>query len=270
MAQVVETGTEGPLVGNPNDLRAAAERVADQLGQRPDLDRRVAAHVVDAAGAAGVGQQRRHGPHDVAHVAEAARLAPVAVDLQGLARQGRGHEAGKDHAVVAHLPRPHDVEEPHDDDLEVVFLVMSQGQELVDRLRARVGPPRLRGRPVDDVVALGERQAGRLAVDLGGGGDQDRHRAGRGKRERRRGLEHVRLDGADGLPDHQAHADRRRQVVDLVELGRVQPGQRLGDGPLENRHPGTRRAGEIAAPPGGQVVDDDHAVAPGHQVLHEV
>ena len=58
----------------------------------------------------------------VLHVAEAARLVAVAVDLERLVRERGAHEAGDDHPVLAALPRADGVEEARDDDAEIPLL----------------------------------------------------------------------------------------------------------------------------------------------------
>ena len=83
-------------------------------------------------------------------VAEAARLVPVAVDLERAARRApRCDEARDHHPVLAALARADRVEEADDHAVEVALLVVGEREELVHRLRVGVRPAALRGRAVD-------------------------------------------------------------------------------------------------------------------------
>ena len=103
------------------------------------------ADVEDLARGVGVHQPGERADR-VLHVAEAARLRAVAVDLERVACKRRLNEAGNDHAVLPALARPDRVEEAHDHAVEPALLVVGERQELVERLRLRVRPaPRVVG-----------------------------------------------------------------------------------------------------------------------------
>ena len=100
-------------------------------------------------------------------------LVPSPKTVMRLARQRLAHEVRDDHPVAPGLPRADGVEEAPDDRRQLALLPVGEGEELVDRLRARIGPAALavgRGpgrRPRGTGVVA-------LAVDLAGGGDEDR------------------------------------------------------------------------------------------------
>ena len=150
-------------------------------------------------------------------MAEAPRLAAVAVDLERLSGQSALHEARDDVPVAAVLPRPDGVEEARDHAAQAALVAKRQGEELVERLRVGVRPA-LRGRrPVDPLRVLLEQDVFRMvAVDLGARRDQHRLLEARAVLEHVLCALHVREQCAARLLDDQAHADGRGQVVDDV------------------------------------------------------
>src|SRR5581483_1423147 len=93
----------------------------------------------------------------VLHVTEAARLRAVAVDLERPSGECVRDEARDHHPVLPALPGTDRVEEPHDDAVEPALLVVSQCEELVERLRLRVRPAPRRRRAVHALALLRER-----------------------------------------------------------------------------------------------------------------
>ena len=106
-------------------------------------------------------------------VAEAARLVPVAVDLDRRVRERALDEARDHHSVLPALARADGVEEADDDGVEAALLVVREREELVHRLRVGIRPAPDRGRPVDPARVLIERKLfPMVAVDLRGRCDQ--------------------------------------------------------------------------------------------------
>ena len=160
---------------------------------------------------------------DVADIGEAARLIAVAEDGDRLARQRLAHEGRQHHPVARGLPRPDGVEEPDDDDGQLLLLPVGEREELVERLAARVGPAMAAGRAHHQIGVLAERHVGALAVDLRRRRDEDELLLLCGVPQDHLGAVHVGLDRVHGLLDDQLHAHRGRQVEDHVgaidELG---------------------------------------------------
>src|SRR5207302_9466764 len=90
----------------------------------------------------------------VLHVAEAARLRAVPVDLERTACERGLDESRDDHAVLAALTRTDRVEEPDDDAVEPTLLVICEREELVQRLRLGVRPAARRRRAVHPLALL--------------------------------------------------------------------------------------------------------------------
>ena len=133
-------GLVGLVVGNPDDLGAAAGQRLDAFGELADRDLGAVADVEDLADGARLVDQGYHSAHDVPDVGEAARLGAVAEHGDRLAGQRLPHEGRDHHPVLAGLPRPDRVEQPDDDHRQLALLPVGQRQELVDHLAAGVGP----------------------------------------------------------------------------------------------------------------------------------
>ena len=69
---------------------------------------------------------------------EAPRLITVAVDLDRVTGKRSLDEPRYHHAVLAALPRADSVEEANDDAVELAFVVIREGEELVHRLGIRI------------------------------------------------------------------------------------------------------------------------------------
>jgi hypothetical protein len=149
------------------------------------------------------------------------------VDLERLPRQGALDEAGDDHPVRAALARADGVEEADDHAVEPALLVVGEREELVHRLGVGVGPsgapswaPAARRRgPADAAGVLRERRlVPVVAVHLRGRGDEDALPEAVRVLQHHLRPAHVREQGAHGLLDDEADADRRGQVRDDVAL----------------------------------------------------
>ena len=154
---VLEAGLVRLIVRDRHDLGRAAGHRLDLGGEVPDRDLVAVADVEDLADRAGLVDQGYHSPHDVPDVGEAARLRAVAEDRDRLAGERLAHEVRNHHPVLAGLPGPDGIEEPHDDDGQLPFLPVGQRQELVDHLAAGVRPAVLGGRAEHEVGVLAER-----------------------------------------------------------------------------------------------------------------
>ena len=152
-------------------------------------------------------------------MAEAARLAAVAVDGERLARERLADQARHDHAVAAGLARPDRVEEARDGDRQVALAPVGHRQKLVDRLRAGVGPASPEGGAELQVAVLFEGQRLALAVHLARGGQQHRLAVPVGVLEHDLGAVHVGLDSSHRALDHEAHAHGGGEVDHDVGVG---------------------------------------------------
>ena len=134
--------------------------------------------------------------------------------------------------------------------------------ELVGRLRDRIGPADLLGGPEDRVVVLAEPVGVVLAVHLARGGEHGPDPALRSE------LEHL-LAGADVVEeraqraaDDLEHPDRGGKVEDQVDtLHRALEDERVLDAALDERHASLGQVRQIARRSGGQIVHHDDLVA---------
>ena len=170
------------------------------------------------------------GIHRIVHVGEAAALAAVAEDRDVGAGQRLGHEIGDDHAVTAGLPRSHGVEQAGNHGGNLALFPVSDGQELVDGLGAGIAPAALVRRSPHHVVVFAEGNLLRLAVHLGGRGDQHALALGLSQLQHDLGAANVGLDGAHRAVHDQAHAHGRRQVIDdVAQVDQFRHQMRVGD-----------------------------------------
>src|SRR5690242_16517505 len=94
------------VVGDVRELRARLRQLADALRKLEDRDALGRADVEDLTrDLAGVHQPLKPA-NRVLHVAEAARLRAVTVDLEWPSGERGGDEAGDHHSVLPALPRP--------------------------------------------------------------------------------------------------------------------------------------------------------------------
>ncbi len=273
MEHVLDPLPVGLLERDVHELRPRAGRREHALGEADDRDALLRADVVDLARVPGRAHQPGEGADRVLHVAEAARLVPVAEDLEPAAAERGADEARDHHPVAAALARADGVEEADDHAVEPALLVVGEREELVHRLRVGVGPAALRRRPVDAAGALVERRLVLVvAVDLRGRGDQDALAEAVALVEHVLGALHVRHERAHRLLDDQAHADGRGEVVDDVAL----VDELVHDGTREHRVHGEveiavlHQVLDVPARAGGEVVEDEDLLSVGEQQLCEV
>ncbi|MDE2237079.1 MAG: ATP-dependent DNA helicase RecQ, partial [Elusimicrobia bacterium] len=152
--------------GLEDDPRAGAGQPLDRLGQAQDGQ---LAGVADVDGRLDVGAQQGVDAADqVRDMAEAARLASLAVDGQGFAGEGLGDEIRHGPAVVLAHARPVGVEDAHDAHRHPVGAMVGHGHGLREALGLVVDAARADGVDVSPIgLALGGDQ--RVSVDLGGG-----------------------------------------------------------------------------------------------------
>ncbi len=147
------------------------ERALHGLGEVDDARRVLAADVEHLATCLGRHQRAVEALDGVVDVGERADLRAVAVDLHHAAvEQDLGERrlgAAPPARVVA---RAVGAEEAQERDLQAALLCERQADVLVEQLRDRVRPAAGGRRPEHEVVVLRERR-GRVAVDVGGGRD---------------------------------------------------------------------------------------------------
>ena len=206
-------------------------------------------------------------------MAEAARLRAVAVDLDRPAGE-RGRDEPRDHhAVLPALTRADGVEEACDHAVEPALLVVRECEELVERLRLRVGPAARGRRPVHAKSLLVQRLGlATVSVHLGRGGDEHALVESVAVVEHRLGALDVRHQGVHRLLDDETHSDRRSEVEDdvatmheLVDDRRLQ--DRVDD---QVKVPALAQMRDVPLRPGRQVVEDEHFPAVLQQELCEV
>src|SRR5439155_20380542 len=114
---------------------ARAGVLDDAASELSNRDLLGGADVEYVAGRTRLREEPRERSDDICDVAEAAHLAPVAVDRKRLARERLADEARHDHSVAPSLARAHGVEQAHDRDRQAALPPVGHRQELVDRLR---------------------------------------------------------------------------------------------------------------------------------------
>jgi hypothetical protein len=139
------------------------------------------------------------------------------VNLQRLAGECALDEARNDVPVLTRLARADGVEEANDHAAETALVPERQREELVERLRVRVGPALRRRRTVDPQRVLVEGNVlGVVPVHLRARGDQHRLLETGAVLEHVLGALHVRQQCPAGLLDDQAHSHSGCQVIDRV------------------------------------------------------
>ncbi len=152
----------------------------------------------------------------VVDVAEGAGLRAVAEDRHRLAGERLRHEGGHHPAVAQAHARPVGVEDAHDPGLEPVVAVVGHHHRLGEPLRFVVDPARA---DRVDVAPVGFRLRvhQRVAVDLGGRGEQDAGAFGLGQAERVVGAQRADLEGLDRQLEIVDRAGGRGEVEDEVD-----------------------------------------------------
>ena len=262
----------GLLVGHAHDRAARLRQGDDALGQVVDGDLLVTAEVEDPPHRCRLGKQPHQRIDHIAHVAKAARLRAVPINLQRLPLHRRRHEARQHHAVLPHLPRADRIEQPDDRHRQAELLVVCQAEEFVDPLAVGVAAPAGARRPHDDVIVLGERHPRALAINLRGAGDQHRPAEPVGGFEDDFGAMDSRADRPHRLVHDQLHANRRRQVKHRVARRHQQvDGRFVLDRVADDLQPVVSLDGlEVLLASGGEVVQDDNGVPVCEQPLGQV
>jgi len=271
-AHVLESFLVRLVVGDAVDRDGGIDEAADAPGEVDDGDLLGASDVEDASDGAVVVGEVNQGGDDVGDVGEAAGLEAVAVDGEGSAGEGLLDEAWDDHSVATDLAGADGVEEADDDDGEVLLSMVGQRKELVDGLGAGVAPALVRGGAEDHVVGFAEGDDVGLAVDLGGGGDDNLFLFLVRVLEDELGAIDVGLDRLDGIRDDEAHADRRGQVEDHVgAVDLFGEDGLVGDGvdAVMKALVGLEVL-DIIDGAGGEVVDDVYGVAVAEEPFDEV
>ena len=254
------------------DHRLRRAEVADALGQVghrhflhvPDID-----HLSDRLR---LDNQFQQGGDDVGDVCKGARLFAVPEHGDRFAGQRLADEVRDHHSVLTGLTRSDGVEEADDDDGQLALLPVSEREELVDRLAARVGPAVLRRRPEHEIGIFAERHVVALAVHLGGRGEHHELFFLVCVLQHHLGAVHVGLDGIHRLLDDQLDADRGGEVEDDVasidQLGEQSLVVDRVDEVLEPGPPLEMR--DVVDRTGRQVVEDQDLVALREQGVGEV
>ncbi len=261
------------VVRHIDDLRGRARQLDHAPRELVDRDALGRADVQDLARHRRRVHQPRERADRVLHVAEAARLRAVAVNLERAVAERRRDEPRDHHSVLAALPRPDGVEEARNHAVEPALLVVRERQELVERLRLRVCPAPRRRRPVDAAALLCERlRLAPVAVDLGR--RRDEHALPElvaVVEDVLRALD-VRDERAHRLLDDQPHADRRGEVIDdVAAVHELVHDRRLEHGvDDEVEVAALAQVCDVPLGAGGQVVEDEDLPAVGEQELREM
>src|SRR5438445_5602552 len=93
----------------------------------------------------------------VAHIAKAAGLLAITVDADGFAVERGFDKVGQHHAVAAGLARADGVEQTDDNDGQLLFLPIRQGEKFIERFGSGVTPAALGGGAKDEVGLLRDR-----------------------------------------------------------------------------------------------------------------
>jgi hypothetical protein len=239
---------------------------ADRLGEFADRD----LHRIADVDRAGDVVRRVHQPHravdEVVHVAERARLQPLAIERDGLAAERLHDEVGDHAAVVGVHARPVGVEDAQHLDAQPVLAVVVEEQRLGAALAFVVA-----GADADRVdvapVVLALRVHLRVAVDLAGRGLQDLGLHALGQAEHVDGTVHAGLGGLHRVVLVVHRRGRAGEVVDLVDLDVERKGHVVAQ-QLEARM--ADQVLDVAPRTGEEVVDAQHVVAAFEQLLAQV
>ena len=202
--------------GGVNDAGAAPGELEDLLGQLEDGELAGIAQVDRTDEPVHV-HRPDEGLDEVGDVAERARLAPVAVNRQGLALERLDDEVADDPPVVHGHPRPVGVEDAGDPRLDPVLAVVVHHQGLGHALPLVVTAPDADGVDVAP-VGLGLGMDLGVPVNLGGRGQEDTGPDPLGEAEHVDGPHDRGLDRLDGVLLVVDGRGRAGQVVDLVHL----------------------------------------------------
>ena len=229
-----------------------------RLGKLLNRPRPIAADVEDLA----LSRRSLHQAHDrrdhFSNMREAAYLTAVVVDHDRSAAQRLIDKSRNHHAVVPDLPRPDDIEESADHHRQSVLAVVRQREELVDGLRATVGPARTRRRAQLQIVFFGPLLFGVLAVHLAGR-SQEKCFASALHRQLKQHVCRidVRFDGPHRIVGHQFDSDGGGEVInDLGITDDFRHQQLVGDRTRSNHQSRMPfQAFQIFSPSRRQVVE---------------
>ena len=201
-----------------------------------------------------------------------AGLAPVVVNEERIACEGRIQKPGNHHPVVPHLPGAHHVEKASNHDRQPELGVVGQGQELINRLAAAIRPTGVCGRAKLQVVVFVPAFLGILPVHLTGR-CQKKPAISLGRQPQQQFCRvNVRLDGADGIVGDQADSHRGGEMINHLRLPHDFRQQGLiGDRTGDNLQPGVlAEMRQIVAPSGREIVEDGHRIPAGEQGFDQV
>jgi hypothetical protein len=143
---------------------------------------------------------------------------------------------------------------------------------LIERFRRRVRPPRDHRGSQDAIIVLVHRNLSPASVDLARAGDQDLALVMRTCGENVFGATAVHLDRAERVRDDVCNTDRGSEVEDAVAA----VGERfdecfIEDGAFDDAYRVTLGVvSDIAAPAGGEIVENGHVIALVHQAIDKV
>src|SRR5205823_9509848 len=120
---------------------------------------------------------RRHQPQDsfdsVGHITETTTLLARAKNGNRPSLERLTDEARQNHPVATRLPRTHRIKETSNHYRQFLFFPVREGKELIQSLGSGIRPPGLRRRRQHDIVVFAEGSFAVLAVDFGGGGEEN-------------------------------------------------------------------------------------------------
>ena len=181
-------------------------------------------------------------------------------------------EARQNHAVLTGLAGANGVEKAGDDDGSLVLLGMGEGQKLVHELGAGITPPAQVRRADEEIILLGKSRLAALAIDLGGGGEQNGHLFGAGRVQDQLRFAQVGFDGPETGTHDQLHADAGGQMINGAGFGR-QIRQSAVFGDLRFNDDQVRvEAGrpQILQTAGGKVIEHGDGMAVGQKAFDQM
>src|SRR6202030_2212528 len=215
---VLEARFVGLVVRNVFNGGGTAGTLLHSLGQCFDSDFLGVADIDDFADGALRVHKADQSFDGVAHIAEAARLLPGAVDADGGVVQGGLDEIGEDHSVATGLPGANGIEQAGHDDGQLFFLPVGKSEKLIERFGGRVTPAALCGGAKDEIRIFVERNVGILAVDLRSGRGENEFPLLAGGFEDQLRAVYVGLDGLDGAFDDEFDSDSGGQMDDHIGI----------------------------------------------------
>ena len=181
-------------------------------------------------------------------------------------------EAGQNHPVATRLPRTHRIKETSNHYRQFLFFPVREGKELIQSLGSGIRPPGLRRRPQHDIVVFAEGSFAVLAVDFGGGGEENQLSLLRSDLKDEFGPLDVCFDRLNWTLNDPAHAHRCRQMKYRVRFVH-QFGQQAAvhDAFEDAAHRGfLSQVTDVLDRSGAQVVQDDDLLSSRHKGLGQV